>query len=378
MGLRRAFAPFLFSRLLIVVILAAGPLVRQIPVSQWQRDDSTVIKLNGSALVDGLRHVALGNDGAWYLGIAKDGYERRPFSATRQANWAFLPLHPLLWRIMATLTGEWFWSGIVLANLLTLAGWSMLWKLVETLTASTEHADDAVLFAAFWPTSYFMTLPQTEPLFFALVVLTLLSACYQRWWLTGLAGMLAGVTRINGAFLLPSAAFQWWQGERKPQDLLKLLPMGVGIAAFMFYLWTITGDPLAFKDIQVAWGRQWALPWQALLDYLHRPARVAVPWNPKLLNFLVTLIGFASVVTCWRRGWRGLAVFTTLTILAPLFTGTLLSMTRFLGVTPGVYLALSVWSGGHKRFGQLCLAFFAVSMTLLCTCLAAGINIGGA
>jgi hypothetical protein len=169
-----------FSRLLIVVILAAVPLVQQIPVSQWQHDDSTVIKLNGSAFVDGLRNVALGNDGAWYLGIARNGYEHRPFSATRQANWAFFPLHPLLWRLMAKITGEWFWSGIVLANLLTLAGWSMLWKLVETLTESTESADDAVLFAAFWPTSYFMTLPQTEPLFFVLVTLTFLSACYRR------------------------------------------------------------------------------------------------------------------------------------------------------------------------------------------------------
>jgi hypothetical protein len=193
-----------------------------------------------------------------------------------------------------------------------------------------------------------------------------------------MVSMFAGVTRLNGAFLLPSAALDWWYGERNPRDLLKLLPMGIGIAAFMFYLWTITGDPLAFKDIHVAWGRQWAPPWEALLDYLHRPARVAAPWNPKLLNFLVTMIGFASIVTCWRRGWRGLAVFTALTIFAPLFTGTLLSMTRFLGVTPGVYLALSVWTARHKRFGQLCLAFFALSMTLLCACLAAGINIGGA
>lgn len=378
MGLRRTVVPFLLSRLVIVLILAIVPLIQHIPASQWLHDDSIVIKLNGKAVAEGLRDVALGNDGAWYLGIAKNGYEHRPFSATQQANWAFFPLHPLLWRIMAKVTGEWLWSGILMVNLLTLAGWSMLWTLAEKLTQSMEQADDAVLFAAFWPTSYFMMLPQTEALFFSLVMITFLSAYYQRWWLAGLAGMFAGTARLNGAFLLPSVVLRWFHGERKPHDLLKLLPMAGGIGAFMFYLWTITGDPFAFKDIQIAWGRELAAPWTALLDYVHRPFRIATPWNPKLLNFLVTVTGIASIVTCWRRGWRGLATFTALTILAPLSTGTLMSMTRYVGIAPGVYLALSVWTSRHKRFGQLCLAVFVVSMTLLCISFAAGINLGGA
>ncbi|MBB3228850.1 hypothetical protein FHW69_003495 [Luteibacter sp. Sphag1AF] len=377
-GMRRALVPFAMSRLMVLLIFAAVPLIAQVPVQQWGHDDSTTIKLTGSSMSDGLRRLSQANDAAWYFGIAKDGYEQRAFDTSKQANWAFFPLHPLLWRAAATATGEWFWSGVILANLLAFAGLSMLWQLALKLTQSAKVADDAVLFASFWPSSYFMMLPHTESLFFALVTLSFLAVYIQRWWLAGLAGMLAGATRFNGLFLAPALFVKWMKSERRFRDLMTLAPIGLGIAAFMFYLWTITGNPLAFKDIQVAWMRELKAPWVALLDYTSRPSHIIVPWNPKLLHFPITVLGIVSAVTCWKRGWRGLAVFTALTLLAPLATGTLISITRYLGVAPGVYMALAVWSEKHPRFGQLCLALFAIAMALLCTLFAAGINVGGA
>ena len=378
LGFQRAFVPFLISRLLLVLIFALVPLVTSVPTSQWGTDDSIRIKLNRPAMENGLRRVALGNDSGWYLSIAQNGYEHRAFDKTKQANWAFFPLHPLLWRSMAFLTGEWFWSGLLLANLLTLVGWSLLWTLAHKLTSSLEQADDAVLFAAFWPSSYFMLFPQTEPLFFCATLLAFLATYSGRWWLAGLAGLIAGATRFNGIFLIPSLVPNWWHGERKWFNLGKLLLSGVGIAAFMVYLWSITGNPFAFKDIQITWGRALAAPWRPILEYLNHPLKVATPWNPKLLHFFITVVGLLSVITCWRRKWYGVAIFTAMTLLAPLSTGSLMSMTRYLGVSPGIYLTLSVWGSRNKRMGQLLLTLFAISMTMMCICFAAGINLGGA
>ena len=116
-----------------------------------------------------------------------------------------------------------------------------------------------------------------EALFFAAVTLSFLAAKSQRWWLAGLAGMFAGATRLNGLFLLPALFARWWHSPRRPADLLMLAPIGFGLVAFSLYLWGITGNGLAFKDIQVTWGRQLTMPWVALLDYLDKPLRVAVP-----------------------------------------------------------------------------------------------------
>ncbi|RUL74869.1 hypothetical protein [Dyella choica] len=376
--LKRALMPFVLSRLVVILILAVAPMIAQVPVERWGKDDSVAIKLSGQAIADGLRRVAIGNDSGWYYSIAHDGYERRLFDTSKQANWAFFPLHPILWKTAAALTGEWVWSGILLSNLLWLAGLSFLWLLTLRLAHSQRLADQATLFAAFWPTSYFTMLPHTEALFFALVTASFLAALAQRWWFAGLLGLCAGATRLNGLFLAPALFMRWLKGDRQVADLLKLMLAAGGLAAFAAYLWRITGNPLAFKDIQVAWGRDWHAPWSALLDYINRPHKIITPWNPRMLHFGITLLAICSSVTCWRHGWRGLTVFTLLTLLAPLCTGTLVSMTRYAGVAPGIYLALALWSERWPRFGQVWMAMSAMSLALLVTLFALGINVGGA
>jgi hypothetical protein len=378
LAVRRVLGTFLISRALIVLILTATPLVAQVRLAQWNTSDTVSVSLSRGAVATGLRNVALGNDAGWYYTIAHDGYEKRPFDTTRQTNWAFFPFHPLLWRGAANLTGEWLWSGVLLSNACFLIALALLWQLARTLTQSERLADHAAIFASFWPASYFSMLPHTEALFFVLTCLSALASAGARWGVAGIAGAFASATRFNGLFLAPMAFMDWLNGDRRPVDLLKIAPVAAGAAAYMAYLWAITGNPFAFKDIQTAWGRELSLPWKALWDYLGRPHKLAVSWNPRLLHFGITILGICSIVTCWKKGWRGLAVFTALTLLAPMSTGTLTSMTRYVGVAPGVYLALAVWSDRSPRFAQICTATFAVALTLLCVMLGLGINIAGA
>lgn len=378
LSLRQVLIPFLVSRALIVLILTAAPLLAQIPVDQWNHDDSTAVKLSREAITNGLRNIATGNDAGWYYSIAHNGYEERRFDTTRQANWAFFPLHPMLWRGASHLTGEWLWSGILLSNACFLLALTLLWQLARTLTESQRAADHAVIFASFWPASYFSMLPHTEALFFALTCLSALASAQGRWGCVGISGALASATRFNGLFIAPMAVMDWLKGDRRARDLLRIAPVVAGASAYMAYLWVITGNPFAFRDIQVAWGRHLGMPWDALTEYAARPHRLAAPWNPRILHFGITILGICSVATCWKKGWRGLAVFTALTLLAPMATGTLTSMTRYAGVAPGIYLALSVWSERWHRFGQICTATFAMALALLCVMFGLGINIAGA
>jgi hypothetical protein len=53
-------------------------------------------------------------------------------------------------------------------------------------------------------------------------------------------------------------------------------------------------------------------------------------------------------------------------------------MTRYLSVTPAIYLALALWASKNRRIGQLWLAFLAIAQVLLLTAFATGVNIGGA
>jgi hypothetical protein len=375
--LRHVVIAFLVSRVLMLGIFTLVPMISAIPLSEWDKHDVS-IRVRAENVLHGMQRVAFANDATFYLDLARDGYEEREFDTSRAANWAFFPMQPLVWRASAALTGEWFWSGVVVANALFFCGLCLLWHLARDLFSDDNAADDAVTFAAFWPTSYFASLPQTEALFFVLATLSLLAAARRRWWLVGISGLLGGATRVNGIFLAPAAVLEWYRSDRRAVDLAKIAMVGVGTAGFMFYLWQITGNPLAFKDIQVTWGRELHPPWTALLAYLSRPHRLVTEWNAEVLNFSMTLLAIASAVTCWRKGWRGIALFTALTVLAPLSTGTLMSMTRYIGVAPGVYLGFAAWSQRSRRSGQVLLIGLVAAMTLLCTLFAAGINVGGA
>jgi Gpi18-like mannosyltransferase len=353
--------------------------MRQGIADHWGSRDNQPIRMSPSTIAQGLRNVAIGNDSAWYYGVASKGYDHRAFDTSTAANWAFFPLHPLAWRAAEAITGEWVWSGVVLSNLLGFAGFCLLWSLARKLSGSDGIADNVVLFALFWPSAYFSMLPYSEALFLVLVVGTFLLDMSKRSGFAPIIGGLASAARVNGTFLAPALLVdRWYRGERRIRDIAPLAIIGTGIAIYMAYLWWLTGNPLAFKDIQVAWGRQFHAPWTALLNYINRPLQLATPWNPKLLNFVVTIIALGTVVTCWKRKWRGLSVFTLLTVLAPLCTGTLMSMHRYVSVAPGVFLGLAVWADQNPRFGQLWLAASVFSLTLLCTLFALGIDIGGA
>ena len=379
MCVRRAILPFLVSRLLILLIVIIVPIVAEVPKELWTRgEDDAVATLTKRSITAALKRAVTVNDAGWYLGVARDGYDARPFDASRQTNWAFFPLHPLLWRALGNATGSWIASGLLLANLFGFAALALLWQLARQLGGTERLADQAVMFAAFWPTAYFEALPHTEALFFALVSLSFLAAEGKRWALAAGAGFLAGATRFNGIFVFVGLVCEWAKGPRRIADLAKLLPSLLGIALFAAYLGWLTGNPLAFKDIQVAWGRQAAFPWVPIVDYLSQPAAVVAAWNPRFLNFLVAVLALLSAYTCYRRRWYGLAVFTLLTLTAGLCSGTLMSITRYVGVAPGVFVALAVWCEASPRLAPLLLATSAVSLALLCTAFAAGFTIGGA
>ena len=76
----------------------------------------------------------------------------------------------------------------------------------------------AAWFLLIFPTAYFLHIGYTEALFMALVLGSFLAARTERWWLAGLLGGLAALTRVNGLVLMPAlpaeALTQWFTIRR--------------------------------------------------------------------------------------------------------------------------------------------------------------------
>jgi len=318
-------------------------------------------------------------DASWYATIAERGYDAGPFDASAQHNWAFFPLHPLIWRAVASVTGEFPLTGIALANLYFLIALIVVHRLTLALGFVPATADRTVLALALFPVSYFFALPWTESLFLLLSASCVLAATRERWWLAGVFAALAAATRLNGLFLLPALAILLWQArDRAPVSAwLSLALAPLAFAAFVAHLWFVTGDALAFVHIQSAFARPAAPTLEAVEWAFRRWDWIIQGWNFRWLNAGAMLAGVvAAGWLVWKRR-VACAAFLALGLAAPLGTATVMSGARYaIGLFPFA-IALGAWT--RNRYVELALwTGFAALLALMTACYALGVNFAGA
>ncbi|MDQ3494067.1 MAG: hypothetical protein M3485_00690 [Pseudomonadota bacterium] len=342
-ALSAALFAFALSRVLILLTAATSMAIAQ----QWsgRGGEANDIRLFTPQSVAALHGMVMEYDAGWYANVVTYGYEQRPFDTRSQANWAFFPLHPLTWRTLHATGMDLAWSGVLLANLFFLLALFQTHRWVQMLRDEAT-ATRAVLCLALFPTAYFFSLPWSESLFLLLSASSLLAMEQRRWGQSTAFTALASATRPTGVFL---AALMWWQtrdGRRVPQPRYWVLAaLGcTGLFAFMALLWLKTGNPLAFSDIQAAWGRNvGSSRIEPLHNWLMDPLLIAVAWNTRWINNPALLLGLAGSVWLWRQKLRGLAFFSFICLLLPWSTGTLISMGRYVVSCVPLFLAFACW-----------------------------------
>lgn len=355
---------FLISRIIIFSIWAGAGCLNVLaqPVGATFRD--SIIELNSNCLVESFRKLAKYNDAGWYYDIAVNGYDERPFDTTRAANWAFFPLHPIIWRFAIFLGFDCAFAGIFLANLFFLIALILVHRVTVELGYGFLAANGAVLFLGFCPVSYFFSLPWSESLFLLLTTSTFLAAIKKRWELVFLFGAGACACRFVGLFLLPSLILWLWpQRNHLPiKAWLAVAAIPGGLLAFMFVLWTVCGDPAAFMDIQQVWGRHFTIPYKAFGVVIIKPYFWASDWNLRPLNFTAFVVGgLACYWLAKRKGQMGLAIYLGLGLLAPAMTGSLTSMARYsVGLFP-----LAIAAGYFLQRREIERVFLVISVALL-------------
>jgi hypothetical protein len=365
---RAAFAAFVSTRLLILALVLASAqlsVVRPDPQSDYW---DGFVNLQKTSVARVLRDRASRADGNWYMSIAQLGYERRPYSAERQANWAFFPAYPLLLRAVARLTGEMPLTAVMLSTLLLLPALFLLHRTALAFGSDAATADRTVFYVAAFPVSYFFSLPLTESLFLLLTVGSFYAAKRERWLVAGLLGAVASATRVTGVLLFPALALLYWETYRtlKPRlNFLPLLLIPAGLLSFMFFLYRTTGNAFAFRDITVeAWGRRPQFFLTTLLSYLAHPLFIAEPWDFRLLNFLAASAALAcGLVLLKRRDWS-LACYALASTLVALSNSLLHSQARYAMVVFPAFMVVAS-AARNTRTDQAILTAFLILLTLM-------------
>lgn len=362
----------ILSRIIVLLIFLGVGWTKTAPDYYPGHTDATISARRAPIHI--LRQEVLTADVNWSVGIAEHGYHPGPFNAEVPQNWAFFPLFPMTLNLVSRLTGEFVLTGMGLSHLFFLVGLFLLHRVCLRFGLTADAADRCVAYLAFFPTSYFFSLPLTEALFLMLTVGSFYLAKQERWWLAGLCGAFASATRTAGVLLLPALAVYYWQTNRplRPlrKEILALLLVPLGLVGFMVYLKAITGNPFAFRDTMAVWGREAGFFLRPLYDYLRHPIEIAAHWDFRLLNFLTAVFALLAGVVLVRRRQFALGAYTLLSVFLALSSTLLQSQTRYMMVIFPVYLVLATWTS-RPKIHQMVLSIFLVLFGLMTALFAA-------
>jgi Mannosyltransferase (PIG-V) len=316
-------------------------------------------------------------DGANYVRIAQFGY-------MTHFDVAFFPLYSLLISIIAYPLGSWSYLavGMILSNAALLGAMFVLYQLAVDI-GGEQVGRRTLLYLTIFPTAFFFFAPYNESLFVLLIAGGFLAMRRHHWWLAGILGMLAALTRSAGLlFVIPYLIEVWISRESiaasRQRLLLRLLPVvliPLGTALYSIYCWHIQGNPIAYVAVESHWGRQTTWPWLGIVD-----AFINLFWSQPFGSFyeahiLLDLSATLGFIFLAIKGWRWLrlsynvwmAVLLAFMLLSPSLNAgdTLVSNQRLVLEMFPAFITLAMIGVKHPRIHQTLLLLFPVLLATL-------------
>jgi hypothetical protein len=345
-------------------------------------------------------------DGGFYVQIAQSNYW--PASTLhQQTDWVFYPLYPLLIAGGAKLLGgsndAYNIAGMLIANIAGIFMMVYLYLLVRK-EFNSRIASRAVLYLAVFPTAFFFSAIFTESLLVGFCIACIYYARRQSWWLAGLCGGLAALTRLQGVTLIVPLAWEYLRvisaryaplpaelpkalderaklwlsyyfrglflAARELKNWLNTLALVLvpcGLLAFMIYGQIYIGDFFAtFHASSWGWGRQVSAPWRLLLYSLRNPILgQPLDWNFWVLNIVTALVCLAVIIWAWRRLPMIYTIYTAVVVLLPLSSSKLNSYGRYALLVFPAFILLAAFTCRNKDKQEHLHNFILISFALL-------------
>jgi Mannosyltransferase (PIG-V) len=376
----RVIVPFLITRILLVVV---GLLTIYYILPLINRKQPIVPDPRLTHFPDMLYMMWLHFDSGFYLSIAGGGYWNAD-SLLHMSNWAFFPLYPLFMRLFALLLGgneiSYISAGIVVSNLSALVAATYFYKLT-TRELNKTIATRAVWYMLLFPMSFYLSAMYSESLFLVLGISCIYYTRMHRWWLAGVLGGLAALTRFQGVLLVLAVGWEYWQfladrfaptqenldiGARMQDWLhsrligfwrslaswrawlglasLALIPLGL-LTFCLYSKWKVDRF-WAFLEVEKnGWGRQYTNPIELFLYMLRHPlAASPYVWNFYTLNMLVIVVFWAFLILILLKLPLIYSILTFVFLVTPLAAGSIGSVGRLYLIAFPIYMILAYWS----------------------------------
>lgn len=263
-------------------------------------------------------------DASWYAGIVRDGYWYRP---GEQSPVAFFPTYPSAVALLHTIGINRFVAGILVTALAGCGGLLVFNRWAKHLSDGKTALWATALVAVYPFSFYLFGAMYSDAVFFLLIASAFFAIEKEKLWLAVLLGALACAARpvapaVVIGLLARHVELRLRSGARlRLRDFAPALA-GLGLAAYMAFLWYRFGDPLAFVHVQSAPG--WAQPvgWHTwlklpLFELLAENPRKLGPWLSAAQG-VIALGALALAVPTAKRLGVGYAIYVAVVLLIPL------------------------------------------------------------
>lgn len=291
-------------------------------------------------------------DSAAYFSIIKNGYQPSSDITSIYSNIPFFPLYPYLvkgfgWLGVPLADGVYLLSGVVLSNLLFLGAIIVLYRLILEWGFSTITAERTIGLIYVFPTSFYFACFYTESLFFFLSVLGFLFILKEKWGAAAIISALAMLTRTQGVvlWLVFLGAFIFSNRSTlllKTRQLLYFLFAPLGLILHFWYLYDLTGYPLAPFAAMTAWGRNDSNFFTNIQANLNGPGLDV--FKIDLILTLVFILFSVFILVRWQDKFPGFYALSLSSM--PIASGLLVSVSRYLLPVFPVFI---LWASLFKR-----------------------------
>ena len=297
-------------------------------------------------------------DAIHFLRLAEFGYS----AADKFKAW-FYPFYPWSVRFTSYLCGDVLLASF-LVSAVALFFAVVILRRVAALEWNPEIARRTVYFFLIFPTAFYLHIGYTESLFLALALGSIFAARKERWWIAGLCGAFAWMTRANGIILLPTLAVeasqQWMSIKRWRWQWLWIGIVPLGFAVYLFLNWRISGSPFAFLEMRKElFHMSFSAPWNGIADAFrnrHRTPNQAEIVGTQELIF--TALGLACSIWSWFRVRPIYATWITGNWLLLVCVTFIESMPRYAITMFPIFFLFAFVS--ENRFWRLAITFWSI------------------
>jgi len=288
------------------------------------------------------------NDSFWYEKITNNGYPKitNPknigYSKGKvfiQSEWAFFPLYPSVIFITKQIFHTNFTNSAFIISLIFSAIFIMLFYWFLMYYYEKEKAFFITLLLLLYPFNYYFSMFYTESIYLSLVLTSFILIKENKVLLVPIILIPLTLVKANGiTLLLPLFIYYFEENniyvsrkinykliDKKVLIKLSLMLLSVLVPFIIYSLYQhkMTNDYFAFRTAQAGWYRQFMLPFLSFF----RKGDFTTQFNS-----VYTILIIIFLIYSRKKLPLSLNVFIWVSILLPLFSGSVTSMPRFISV----------------------------------------------